>query len=200
MSEFNETKPIRVEARIKNNVLYQAIHCTHKSIKAFCRQFGLSYIQVMLFINLKESPLLKTGEFKQICIRLSNILGVSPTSLFPFELYQVEKTMIVREYSFTELPAAEETLKLMPAPDSPLEDILRTEISDALQEAIKLLNPREQKIIEMYYGLGTNEEHNLDQIAEKFGITRERIRQIKYKAISKLSEPCRSSKLKSMLS
>jgi RNA polymerase primary sigma factor len=59
---------------------------------------------------------------------------------------------------------------------------------DLVYRAIRELNEREQKIIELYYGLYDQEPKTLKDIGENFGITRERVRQIKEHAINKLRE------------
>jgi len=71
---------------------------------------------------------------------------------------------------------------------------LRQEIKTAL----KMLNPRERSIIEAYYGLGTP-ELTLEEIGAKFGLTRERVRQIREKAIKRLRDNSRNERLKSYL-
>jgi len=71
----------------------------------------------------------------------------------------------------------------------------------ALDEIISsCLKPREQQIIRARYGLdGTGEEKTLEEVGRTFGVTRERIRQIESKAISKLQNPSQMRKLKDLL-
>ncbi|MBQ8127904.1 MAG: RNA polymerase sigma factor RpoD/SigA [Prevotella sp.] len=71
---------------------------------------------------------------------------------------------------------------------------LRAEI----QLALKTLNERERNIIEAFYGLGTP-ELTLDEIGQKYGLTRERVRQIKEKAIRRLRNSTSNKLLKSYL-
>ena len=82
-----------------------------------------------------------------------------------------------------------------PAADSGLvEESLREEIKSAL----KILSNRERSIIEAYYGIGTP-ELTLEEIGAKFGLTRERVRQIREKAIKRLRDNSRNKKLKAYL-
>ncbi len=74
-------------------------------------------------------------------------------------------------------------------------DSLRTEIERALQH----LNEREAEIIRLFYGLNSTIPHSLDEIGAKFELTRERVRQIKEKAIMKLKSSSRNSQLKKYL-
>src|SRR5262245_22804127 len=64
-------------------------------------------------------------------------------------------------------------------------------------EALSTLTPREEKIIRMRFGLDrSGKEHTLEEISHRFGVTRERIRQIESKALKKLRSPAITQKLK----
>jgi RNA polymerase primary sigma factor len=76
-----------------------------------------------------------------------------------------------------------------------LDDSLRTEV----QRALQTLTKRESDVIELYYGLNGNQPFNLEEIGEKYGLTRERVRQIKEKAIRRLRHAARSKTLKTYL-
>jgi RNA polymerase primary sigma factor len=83
-----------------------------------------------------------------------------------------------------------------PRPDEPLMiDSLRKEIERSLQT----LTPREADVIRLFFGLGGNQPHTLEEIGEKFDLTRERVRQIKEKAIRRLKHTSRSRILKTYL-
>ena len=83
-----------------------------------------------------------------------------------------------------------------PSPDSGLlNDSLRKEI----ERALSTLTYRESSIIRLYYGLNGKHPHTLEEIGEKFSLTRERVRQIKEKAIKRLKNTTRSKILKSYL-
>jgi RNA polymerase primary sigma factor len=64
---------------------------------------------------------------------------------------------------------------------------------------LKTLTPREEKIIRMRFGLEDGSEHTLEQVGQKFAVTRERIRQIEAKALRKLRHPGRSNRLRGFL-
>ena len=67
------------------------------------------------------------------------------------------------------------------------------------QQAISkydLLSEREQQVLRLYFGIGEDTNHTLDEIGQKLDITRERVRQIKEKAIQKLKRSARSGKVK----
>ncbi|MCQ2095007.1 MAG: RNA polymerase sigma factor RpoD/SigA [Bacteroidaceae bacterium] len=84
--------------------------------------------------------------------------------------------------------------------DSPMAD--RTLVNESLQKeidrALDSLSPREKDIIRMFFGIGDHEK-TLEEIGDTFGLTRERVRQIKEKAIRRLRQSSRSKLLKSYL-
>ncbi len=83
-----------------------------------------------------------------------------------------------------------------PSPDkSLLQDSLRKEI----ERSLSTLTIREAEIIRMYYGLNGTAPHTLEEIGESFTLTRERVRQIKEKAIKRLKNTHRSKFLKTYL-
>ncbi len=83
-----------------------------------------------------------------------------------------------------------------PAPDSTLEmESLKIEI----ERALGTLSEREAEVIRLYFGLNREHSLTLEEIGERFSLTRERVRQIKEKAIRRLRHASRSKALKSYL-
>jgi len=72
---------------------------------------------------------------------------------------------------------------------------LRTEI----ERSLSTLTERQHEVIKYYFGIGVEHPMSLEDIGEKFGLTRERVRQIKDKAINKLRTTSRSKHLKTYL-
>ena len=68
-----------------------------------------------------------------------------------------------------------------------------------IERAIATLTPRERDVLKFYFGLNGAAQLTLDEIGDKFGLTRERVRQIKEKAIRRLKHGSRSRNLKSYL-
>ncbi len=69
-------------------------------------------------------------------------------------------------------------------------------LRDYVQNAIKDLSPREQKILEMRFGLTDGVTHTLEEVGQEFGVTRERIRQIEAKALEKIQDMSIMKKLR----
>ncbi len=72
-------------------------------------------------------------------------------------------------------------------------------LSDKVQEVLATLTPREARILRLRYGLENGRAYTLEEIGQKFGLTRERIRQIENKALRRLRHPCRARQLKEYL-
>lgn len=81
-------------------------------------------------------------------------------------------------------------------PESPLID---ESLESEIQSVLATLEPRESSVIKMYFGIGREYALTLNEIGEEFNLTRERVRQIKEKAIRRLQHKSRSKKLKSFL-
>jgi RNA polymerase primary sigma factor len=82
-----------------------------------------------------------------------------------------------------------------PPDDLLLDESLRIEV----QRALTTLSDREAEVIKLYFGLGREHPLTLEEIGEKFNLTRERVRQIKEKAIRRLRHTSRSRMLRSYL-
>lgn len=69
-------------------------------------------------------------------------------------------------------------------------------LSEQTRKTLRVLTPREEKILKMRFGIGEKDSHTLEEVGEVFNVTRERIRQIEGKALRKLCHPARSQQLK----
>ena len=69
----------------------------------------------------------------------------------------------------------------------------------SLRVALTELNPREQQVMRLRFGLDDGQIRTLEEVGKEFGVTRERIRQIESKTLSKLRHPSRSQKLRDYL-
>ncbi|MCQ2149010.1 MAG: RNA polymerase sigma factor RpoD/SigA [Bacteroidales bacterium] len=91
-------------------------------------------------------------------------------------------------------------LDILPNEDSPSADkgLVGESLSLEIDRALQILTPREREIIKSFFGIGC-QEMTLEEIGERLDLTRERVRQIKEKAIRKLKKPNASKLLKSYL-
>ncbi|SFU81114.1 RNA polymerase sigma factor RpoD [Pseudoduganella namucuonensis] len=82
---------------------------------------------------------------------------------------------------------------------APLDAALHASMRNVIKEVLDSLTPREAKVLRMRYGVEMSNDHTLEEVGKQFDVTRERIRQIEAKAMSKLRQPSRSDKLKTFL-
>jgi RNA polymerase primary sigma factor len=82
---------------------------------------------------------------------------------------------------------------------SPLEAVIKSNLTEQTARVLSSLTPREEKVLRMRFGIGEKSDHTLEEVGQDFEVTRERIRQIEAKALRKLRHPSRSKKLKSFV-
>lgn len=72
-------------------------------------------------------------------------------------------------------------------------------LREQIEEALSSLTPREARVLQLRFGLTDGYAHTLEEVGKKFGVTRERIRQIEHQAIRRLRHPTRRKKLEDYL-
>jgi RNA polymerase primary sigma factor len=80
---------------------------------------------------------------------------------------------------------------------SPVDEVITMDLKEKIEEALKVHTEREAGILKMRFGLGSGNDHTLEEVGQQYKVTRERIRQIQEKAIRKLKHSKYSRKLKS---
>ena len=83
--------------------------------------------------------------------------------------------------------------------DSPVDTASHNSLESEIVQALETLTEREEAVLRLRYGLDDGQPRKLEEVGNRFGITRERVRQIETKAIRKLRHPLRSGKLKDYL-
>ncbi len=82
---------------------------------------------------------------------------------------------------------------------SPSDAVININLKEQTASVLQTLTSREEEVIRMRFGIGDGSEHTLEEVGQRFSVTRERIRQIEAKALRKLRHPSRSRKLKAFL-
>ena len=159
-------------------------------------------------------PLNRAGTLYKIgkkSSRLTQELGRKPTveeiaEGMDISLEEVRKTLSISQSHLSldaPLTPGEDNRLLDYLPDNynrgPQESAFENALSNAIEDSLSTLKEREAKILRLYFGLGGQEPMTLEQIGSVLGITRERVRQIKEKAISRLRHVSRSRALQSFL-
>ena len=90
---------------------------------------------------------------------------------------------------------------VIPSTDAPSPDknLINESLAYEIERALCTLSPRESKVLKLYFGLGMKHPYTLEEIGEELSLTRERVRQIKEKAIKRIQFTTRCRILKSYL-
>jgi RNA polymerase sigma factor (sigma-70 family) len=190
----------RIDLKVRNNLILNAIEAAgYANVAQFCKAAKLSQCRIGDFVNLKASPMGKSGEITPSAKRLCDFLGLLPEDLWtPEQLLFVlptNKSHFSMSHKEMLLTLARHTGELLEAPDldAGLEEEDRQRV---VSEVLDSLKPQEAKVLRMRFGIGTQSDYTLDEVGAKFDVTRERVRQIETKAIRKLKEPERVKALR----
>ena len=82
---------------------------------------------------------------------------------------------------------------------SPVESLLTDDLTAQVERALSGLSEKEAQILRLRFGIGEEGEHTLEEVGQRFDVTRERIRQIEAKALRKLRSPLRARGLRSFV-
>lgn len=182
-------QPIRYELRIKNRVLWEAIHAVWPSVAALCRESGFPNRQAQVgdLLRLQKSAyrtagkgvLRPTGTARW----LSQVLKIGVAELFPPALYEARFPKLVvgsgsieTAIGLLDLPPEQ---RMLPSP----EDTGGVLDNIALEELLaRWTTDRERFVLTQHYLCG----RSLDDIGEEMGVTQERVRQIEVHATRRL--------------
>ena len=79
---------------------------------------------------------------------------------------------------------------------NPFDAAAQQNLREKTTKVLSSLSPREERVVRMRFGIGVDKEHTLEEIAEVFSVSRDRIRQIEAKALRKLKHPLKARILK----
>ena len=188
---------IRAEVRFKNSVFIKALERSrYNSIAEFSRVSGVSYQYLIEYANLRHS-------FKKLedQVKIAQLLECEPCELFDKYEKVVEKNKggvrkVIREIPIDKMLSFESKEVKMLESDYSTNNIddkigLEKEVRDALDT----LKDRERDIIKMHFGIGVDRPMSLTEIGEKYSLSRERVRQIKEKALRRLRHRSRGAKI-----
>ena len=193
----------RLKFIIKNNLILTAIEdMGYTNLHKFSKDTHVSLTGLYDLINLKDPPIGVGGNFSKVAKQLMEALGACPTDLWTEE----QLTLTLKKNS-QEKNLSKEALRVALRSDArsligldyPEQEVAEKEAVQAVSEALDSLTPREAKILKLRFGIGEEDEHSLDEVGEKFEVSRARVRMLEMKALRKMRHPSRSEKLRSFL-
>ena len=189
---------IRAEIKFKNSAFWTALEKNgYKSMAEFSRQTKIRYDKLLDYANLRYI-FEDDRDTRQIMMAL---LQSDEWSLFD----QYEKVIkkeggikkIVTDIPIDKIISLENRSVLMlESPNGVDESMMHESLEEEVSLALGTLKDREREILKMHYGIDGEPELNLSEIAEKFGLTRERVRQVRDKAVRRLRHASRSDILR----
>ena len=177
---------VRLQIKIKSSRIMRAMEVAGiYSVAELCRIMGMPNSQgpVGKLVNMKCSPLSKTGTWRTIALALATALHKEPDDLWPEYLRRVELKSNEVRVDMT----MDEFQKLASNPNHLLRDM-------TVQEALAQLPARERQVLELRFGLNGNGEHTMAEVAKlltrqngrKEPLVPGRIGQIEAKALRRL--------------
>jgi RNA polymerase primary sigma factor len=82
---------------------------------------------------------------------------------------------------------------------APADALMSVTLREQTRQALAALTPREEQVLRLRFGVGETTDFTLEEVGQRFAVTRERIRQIEAKALRKLRHPSRSRKLRAFM-
>jgi len=184
----------RVTVKVRNNNILRACEAAGiLSIPALAREIGVGYSALNDLINMTASPLSKKGETRVVVDKLCDALNV------PFDQLFSEQQRFALETNKSEKEVnAEQVFAIVNSTGLSGEIEHDDGLGFAVDSVFQSLTEREVAVLKMRYGFDQN-EMKLAEIAEHFGISIERIRQIEAKALRKMRHPNNSGNLRPFL-
>ncbi|MFC1852768.1 RNA polymerase sigma factor RpoD/SigA [candidate division CSSED10-310 bacterium] len=173
--------------------IMQALADQAGAVRLPIKQAGLLYR-----IGEKYKELKQKLERDPTLEELATELGIEATSIEPI-LRASRFSLSLESQNFTE--SGYSLLASLPNLDqvSALDNSLKTTLYEDMKNLLLKLDPREREILQLHYGLADGEPQTLEEIGKKFGLSRERIRQIESRAKKKLLKMADKGKLEDYL-
>lgn len=185
--------------RLKNAALIEFMTEKGWSQSRLARELGVHFVTVSSWVLLKTAPV-----DEAILKKLEKLLGKLREDIFPdfFRSKEWRETraqlpkehIVVREIPVQKLL---QSGRLMLT--SPEVEYDKKELREQIAHVLKSLSSKEQKIIELRFGLGDEETHTLKEVGDVFGVHQERVRQIELNVLRKLSDPSISNRLRTFV-
>jgi RNA polymerase sigma factor (sigma-70 family) len=206
---------IHAEIKFRNALLLRLLseqfpptHHQHRyaDFQRAAKALGVKYGTLLRLLSVKGRPYYRPPNLESNYSRptpsallIAKALGVDVYELFPYELYDAGLPAVVDG----EIPASRLlplwAAKQLPAPGNQDQEIERSELKEAVEEALNTLTPTRRKVIEERFGVGFGNELTLKETGKMMGKHRGRILQIQQRALRQLRHPARARLLRRFL-
>ena len=208
--DSDDVQAYRVKFTVRNNLLLTVIEeAGYKSVASFARELGYGPGDLQELVSLRKSPINRNGEFSDMARKIMEVLGAAPHDLWTTEqltmnlhknsMEQVVSTKFLLDTISMKSVLGGNVLQLegdtYEDVETPEQNQIKKELKERVESSLDSLTPQQAKVLRMRFGIGGGPELTLEQVADIFKISRERIRQIEAKALRKLREPERAEKV-----
>lgn len=189
-------KEYRLEVKVRNNLILTLMEQRGiATLKDLADRSAVTYTVLCHLVSLKLPARKLNGEWRASVISLSDFFSCLPEDLFSQEQQYnaLEVNRASAELGYSEIKQLTSASVLEQRPDLLAE---ARDVKRVINQTLLSLSEREQRVVALRFGLNGQGEHTLEEIAEMFSITRERIRLIEARALRKLKHPMRSRTLR----
>jgi RNA polymerase sigma factor (sigma-70 family) len=198
-------KDYLLQIKIKNAPMMNMMRANGLDTGAdLSRLSNVSEGEIGLYLNLKKVPIKKSGEWRISVLKIADSLRVLPDMLFPKQhiTKALQTNQVEGQVSFEDIGHLIDSCDVfVDRLSESITDEAREDALDMLDECLGTLAIREEKVLKRRFGIGIySTPLNLDEVAQNFSISRERVRQIEKKAFRKLRDPSRMGSIKTQKS
>lgn len=159
----------------------------------------LNRIGIIQKINVAKVSLEQKYQREPTEEEIANLIDLSPEDIKSFQLSINKKVSIDKPLGNDKDDGRIEDVLKVEDTLPPDNELMKESLNQEINRTLRVLNKREAEIIKMYYGLNGYYSHSLEEIGEIYGLTRERVRQIKESCIRRLKQSTRHKNLRSYL-
>jgi RNA polymerase sigma factor (sigma-70 family) len=194
------TKDFEITLKVRNNRLLAKMREVGIETPAdLARKTGIAYATIGTVMNMtRPGRAAINGGWRPVIIALSEFFGCTPEEIVPEPVREnpMERRTVRFGVNAADVQNLTASLRSVALPADRHFD--QEETKTMVGRALTGLPPRVERVIRMRFGIGC-EEQTLEEIANKFGVQRERIRQIEMKGLRMLRHPARSKDLRWLL-
>lgn len=183
-----------VQIKVKNAPMLRAMRAMgFASAAELSRACGVDQSRLGEYLNLKRSPMLQDGMWRDDFMRIAEVLRAMPADLFPPQHLQapLRKNTAETEMRFSELAGPDIAAAWLSSPEDKL---ISDDVRQKLKDAMDALPDRYRYVLESRFGL-MGPEKTLDEVGADLGLSRERVRQMEARALRKIKHPAQSSQI-----
>jgi len=179
-------KEVRVTVQLRNNRLLRCLEDKKLTVLAAAKAAKVSYTGLLMMTRVDYSPYANDGSVRASADKVSMFLGKPVGWLWPEALHQFKAEQVQRELDVSELRPQLTAVQLLALPRTSEEQLEVKQMAQHAIKQLKLLTPREELIVERYFGLNGAEPHTYEELAKELELSLNRVRVICDKGVGKL--------------